>query len=227
MVKNHHIDVTGMTRREDISVFCIPTTSRNLREASRLLSHGEICVVGDEKRFPSIKGAMTPVQMLDACPPRSKLQLSIISFTDQFVCTTNAPLVVELEGLHEYRSSFEVVCSARFRVPILYACSSDWTPPHVVGSESNMVQALALMSRYLDACELLGDEWLARHMQSERSMEYRRRHAVLLRRQYSSLVMAAAINSDLTPTHARIIDSLFRQGRHKYVGQARKSGVVR
>ena len=195
------------------AIIAIPTTEPNLREAAALADTGAALVVADRARFPAPASALTPVELLDAHPLRNRPPaVPIVSFTDQFVDATNAPLAVAVGDAREFRSSVEVVASARFQWPLAFLCGRALSPAVTVTGDDRLVEALRRMGDFLDACKALGDAWLARGIQSERTVEHRRRAAALLARRYASLVMASAVGSAPGAAHLRLIGALTGPG---------------
>jgi len=195
-------------------IFAIPTTNAYVCQATTLCKAGLALVVADRTRFPKLDGSLTPVELLDAHKTRShRPAKSILSFTDQFVDATNAPLAVNLGSTCEFRSSIEVVASARFQMPLQFLCGNHLSQQLVIRQNDCVSLAMLHMSDYLDACERLGPAWLARTIQTERLLESRCRISVLLKKQYASLVMASAVEFGPTQTHARMLDQLTLRAR--------------
>ncbi len=211
---NGYVVLSDLALMGQAGIVAIPTTDTYIRHAAALRNAGLALVIADRNRFPGLDGSLTPVELLDSYPPRSHTPTKpILSFTDQFVDTTNAPLVVELGSAFEFRSSIEVVASARFRVPIRFLCGDQLSPELIVNHNDCLPRAMLDMSNYLDACERLGPSWLARPIQVERLHEHRSRNSALLKKHYASIVMASAIKSGPTHAHVRILHQLTPRAR--------------
>ena len=156
---------------------------------------------------PAIAGTLEPTQLLAQLKsPALKPRLALV-FSDQLVSAPHAPLLVRQDGRTQYLSGLEAVAHVGYGFPV-----AAWTGATFECAPAGCTteEVLRLLLRYQVACHALGDAWLARKSQQERTPAARTSQARLQLRLFHSALMhmgrAAPLAAEYRPIVKRIDD---------------------
>jgi len=147
---------------------------------------GEGCTVVGHAGLP---GMLTPAALLaklqrePATPPRRH-----ILFTDQLVSARDATVEVRRGGKARFLSPMEFILNNEYRCP-LYAVNGGGLA--CLMEDAPIQSVLKFTLEHLDATEALGEDWLAREQQDDRTPESRR----VLRRKFIRAMQSSILGA--------------------------------
>lgn len=197
-------------------IYLVPSTSKLMREAlAARRSSDEILIVGDAaffaKSFHDLadRDVVSPSSFLKSVDAERR-GLRVLSFTDQLVSPEFASVLVSRRGELEFYSAFERVAAARHQLP-LFQMSRDASGGDDAGARGygDAKHVLAQISRYLDICAKLGEEWCAADLQESRRPAYRIAAAKRRLRVYASIAMASCEHSGGEGMSADLLRPIF------------------
>lgn len=174
----------------------LPTTRSWLafaREASCQQAGTTTIVDGSGSR-----NAVRPTGLLRALASGSRPNLIII-FADQLTASSDATVLVRANRGNYYVSPLEYILHATYGYVLSFwgLNGEQW----VHERDESALNVLSALDVYLRECHGLGEEWLARSVQGERTQEYRREEALRRLRFFRSAIADAFCN-DPTNAHA-------------------------
>ncbi|RPD85796.1 hypothetical protein EGK76_08225 [Luteimonas sp. 100069] len=178
-------------------------------------SSDEILIVGDAAFFAKsihdlAEGdVLSPSRFLKFVDAERR-SLRVLSFTDQLVSPEFASILVSRRGELEFYSAFERVAAARHQLP-LFQMSHEASGDEDDGTRGygDAEHVLAQISRYLDICAKLGEEWRAADLQEFRRPAYRIAAAKRRLRVYASIAMASCEDSGGEDMSAELLRPIF------------------
>lgn len=194
------------------ALYLVPSTASTLAAAAGWVRDAQWRVVALATNLPACAEALealTPAQFLADCRRASPAQTPrpTVVFTDHFVSAEHAPLLVKQNDDDVFFPSLELIAEGQFGCAVAYwngACfvQDVATPP---GQASRV---LALLRQYYQACEALGDDWLMRERQFQRSVAGRIATAKHRIRLYQSIVMLATTHEDSVQAQLPLLEAL-------------------
>ena len=185
----------------------IPSTEATLHAAGTWARDRLWQVVGLREDFPSSGGdgmaLLTPSQYLAACGAAAAgaARRTAVVFTDQFVSSEHAALLVR-DGVDDrFYPTLELIASARYGVAVRYWVGEGFLDAGTAAGAAETA-ALHALRRYYRSCDALGDMWRMRGRQFQRSPAGRIEAARHRLRLYQSIVMLAP--EDAAPSAVRL-----------------------
>lgn len=213
----HQDNPDAMTRRmaaaimnaDPATLFIVPSTRETLGASAGWVSEAKCCVIGLREDFGSpceeAFEVLSPARFLAACRSASVTEprLPVMVFTDQFVSAEHAPLFVRQGADEMFFPSLELVAAAQYGYSVSYWDGADFARPvrHAPDSSTDVLRAL---HRYYRACDALGEAWLMRERQHQRTVAGRVEAARLRLRLYQSIVMLATVGE--TSAQAQLLE---------------------
>jgi len=197
----------------------LPSTDACLRWAHRHAS-GERRVIATQRH---VACATAPSSYLDECRRRiaqGAAPPSALLFSDQFVEAPHAVLLVEHDRRRYYLSAIEVVAHTCHGIDVHVWTGAEPLSFVASGEPRVALRLLAAQSTYLDACERLGERWLARAEQGLRLEPTRLRATVHRTRCYESYLLQAHADSGMDAATREVLAKL-RALRRQAVAAAR------
>lgn len=178
-------------------LYIIPTTAETLSAVSDAEVYAKCCVVATEYYFNHFtEGRRKPYSPVDFMriieDEEGAHDLRVIIFTDQFVSAEHAPLLVQENGKELFFPVLEVLAVERHGFSVACWSGNSFSfhaPSPLLNPREGVLRALL---EYYEACNLLGDAWLARNRQYLRSAKGRIEEARERIRIYQSVVMLSA-----------------------------------
>ena len=178
------------------ALYVVPSTVSILRAVSAWSQGRGWQVIALREEFPpelrdalvlqSPAGYLAHCQHKDAAGPRR----TTLVFTDQFVSSEHAPLLVRDGAQEMFHPTLELIAAARYGVPVRY-----WVDDAFIAADGQAataeIAALMGLRRYYRSCDRLGDAWTQRSRQNQRSPAGRIDAARHRLRLYQSIVMLA------------------------------------
>ncbi|WP_374602034.1 hypothetical protein [Arenimonas sp.] len=205
--------MTLLPAGETRTLHLLPSTHATLADAAGRLHDPDWCVIGLADAFAmagqDATGPESPAGFLAACRERPACDRprQTIVFTDQFVSAEHAPLRATLGDGEQFIPTLELVAAAQYGFRI--AC---WHPEgyRVVeafpaGDQAALLTALA---GYYQACDGLGEAWLMRARQHQRSLAGRVEAARSRLRYYQSVVMLADVDAAAAGSRMEVLKAL-------------------
>lgn len=145
-----------------LRVLIVPTTRTTLALARRAVARDTNVAVVGTRYFPGL----SPSELLSITP----LPRTVVSFSDQLTSPLDAIVPTHELGVWKFVSAIEFVLAVRHGYTIKV-----WSHRGArFGVCPPILEELArAISLYLAACEDLGDDWLARPLQLDRTPEWR------------------------------------------------------
>lgn len=178
------------------ALFVVPSTAATLAAAATWIREAQWRVVGLHEEFKSsgldTADLYAPARFLASCQEAAtagRRQPTVV-FTDQFVSAEHAPLLVRNGAEEMFFPTLELVAAARYGATIFCWTGDRFVRPEAASSGAEAAVLRTLQS-YYRACEALGDAWLMRGRQHQRSPAGRVDAARLRLRLYQSIVMLA------------------------------------
>lgn len=164
----------------------LPTTHATLAVVDALACTGDIDAVigtwGDSGK--------SPAWLLNRLAERDSPRQRIIVFTDQLTSPTNATLYVSRNGASFWLSALESAIHGMYPVKLSILIGNDFPKTDTTTSTAEI---LRLQHDHLHAASRLGNDWLARYQQSERTPAMRMRQAKIRLRRFHSATLHHAI----------------------------------
>lgn len=177
------------------AIFIVPTTQPTL-DASADVGERSILIVGQGALFgsPSRVPVVSPTEFLGVCKEGKVIPVAI-SYTDQFVSTELAPILVRTNNVSQFFPSMELIASIKYGVPVhcWNGTGFSTSPP---GLQETQMSVLRGLRDYYRACAEIRTGWLMRERQVQRTSGQRIEIARQRLRLYQSTVMLAAIDGD-------------------------------
>lgn len=149
----------------------LPTTQHTIAWANSALQD-RLCE--DVVVASLIPNAVNPSTILDSLALGSDRPRYIVVFTDQLTSAIESPILVRSNNGSQYYSGLESVLHLRYRYPLYI-----W--PHALDRVTvpsvDLGEVIQQLTIYFDACNTLGNLWLQREAQKERSLTQRVMHA--------------------------------------------------
>lgn len=175
-----------------------PTTPRTVRLAKRLFRRGnDLCVVGS-RYFPGL----SPSQLISS--PR--LPAIVVSFSDQLTSPLDAIVAARDLNGWKFVSPIEFFLSARHGYEVRI-----WSPraTRLLGFSPTQEQVAQGLVRYLRDCDSLGDGWVPRAIQVERTPDWRAKAARAgVRQLKSSILQELSMGPETSPKLAESFKAL-------------------
>lgn len=164
-----------------LTAFLIPSTRAAIYRVGLLARrYPQLHIVGSE-----VPGASPPASLLARVRAGESGYATIAIFSDQLLGPEVASIATGQEGSEEYFSGLEIVLHAKYGYA-LKAMSGDEIESLLPPGDAEA--ALALLKRYFENSEHLGDAWLLRDRQSERTRAGRLAEAKMRARFFQSAV---------------------------------------
>ena len=191
----------------------IPSTLGTLKAAADWAPKERWHVVGLREYFgPAVTAEykpLTPGQLLAICRgvvATDGHRLAVI-FSDQFVSAEYAPLFVQQGAKETFYPSLEVIAAAQYGFSISYWNGASFSPPITLSSR-NHADILRLLKQYYEACEALGESWLMREPQYQRTLTGRIESAKHRLRFYQSIVMLSTTDDAIIQAQIPLLEEL-------------------
>ncbi|MBZ0134344.1 MAG: hypothetical protein K8D98_00235 [Rhodanobacter sp.] len=201
-------------------LYVLPSTQDTLTAARKA---GTVPLIGNPSLVPE---AVTPSAFLKLCEQAEAaggIAPGAIAFTDQIVEPHHAPFLVEQDGKRTYLPAIEVLACWRFSMDLHVWMGEDWEHLDATKVNQDRSRALRATANHLRQCDTLGDAWLARGWQWQRTPESRVANGLHRIRYYESYLMQTAEPGGLTE-EAR--DALRALGvRRKAFQEARRAAA--
>lgn len=185
----------------------IPSATGTLKAAADWGAKARWNVVGLREHFGPLATdefePLTPVQFLAICRDIAVTEgrRHTVIFTDQFVSAEYAPLLVHQGAQETFYPSLEVIAATQYGFAISCWNGASFSAP-ITSSSKDHAEILRLLRQYYGACEALGESWLMRERQYQRTLTGRIEAAKHRLRSYQSIVMLST--SDDANIHAQI-----------------------
>lgn len=196
-------------------LYIIPSTPGTLKSSADWVAKGRCHVVGLREHFRTLVTdefeLLTPVQFLAICRDvaSDEVRRNTVIFTDQFVSAECAPLLVHAGGKETFYSSLELIATAQYGFAISCWDGASFSLP-VTSSSIGHAEILRMLGRYYEACEALGESWLVREHQYQRTLKGRIEEAKNRLRIYQSIVMLSTSDGASIQAHASLLEELSR-----------------
>lgn len=194
----------------------LPSTTEALACAGRWADEASWQIVG---LSPDFKGHCSPdfqphspAEMLSRLGGLDPPDQPIIVFTDQCTSAEHAAWLLHEDDGPVYFPSFELVASVRYGRAV-YCWDGDGltrVPPAPDGG----VALVAALRRYYGACDALGEAWLLRARQRQRTVPGRVDTARQRLRLYQSIVMLADVGPARAGERLSVLESLMALQQH-------------
>lgn len=183
----------------------LPTTRDWLAFARNVQGQlpGATAVVGQSDE----DGMLRPQGLLRALASGSRPHLIVI-FADQLTTSNDATVLIRSDHGDYYVCPLEYILNTTYGYVLSYWGANG---ERLVGERSgDPIDVLAPLAAYLNECHALGQEWLARSVQLERSPEFRRDEALRKLRYFRSAIADAfrndPINADAASFMSRALN---------------------
>lgn len=166
----------------------LPSTTQAINVALQVTSDA-LVLIADDKLVP---GALSPGQYLTVCSEREAcggMAPSGLIFTDQFVQPHLTPMLVQRDDRREFMSSIELLACGRYCLDLRVWVGTTWRNIPAVEANKDERAVLRALAAYFDACSELGDAWLVRKHQWQRTEKARKDEAINRLRLYESFLM--------------------------------------
>ncbi|GAB3727789.1 hypothetical protein GCM10028862_04690 [Luteimonas pelagia] len=188
----------------------LPTTDAALSAVEKARHRLHVQFVG------SLSGMQTPADFLASLASVDQPQ-SVVVFSDQILSPADTPVLVRSEGSAAFHSTFEFLLVARhgYRLIVWNGEGESQCP-----EGDTLSNVLGVLHRHLVACEQLGDDWLMRRRQLERTQEWRIRAGARVIRSFESAVCHEYCTDPTHPDASRFLD------RTRQLGNAMRRGFA-
>ena len=160
---------------------------------------------------PQTMGCMDAAEFLSLLRDPAHIEATpCICFSDQLISAVEAPVPVEINGARFYFPGIELIANRSHAYALMFWTGSSFTHVPPASDDASVLSASAL---YFRACDALGDAWLLRDAQLERSHRRRAELARIRARTLHSVLMHMAPERGMPPTHRRIASRLLDVGR--------------
>lgn len=201
-------------------LYVLPSTNDTITAACQA---GFLPLIGNPTLVP---GAMSPAAYVDLCEQAEAgggIAPSAIVFSDQIIEPHNTPILVEQEGRRIFLPAIEILACGRFSMDLHVWMGDAWE--HLDATEVNQDRSKALRAtaNHLRQCDALGDAWLARGWQWQRTPESRAANGLHRVRYYESYLMQTAEPGGLTEEAREALRAL--GARRKAFQEARRAAA--
>ncbi|MCC4604625.1 hypothetical protein [Xanthomonas campestris] len=183
-----HLDVINnfIKTKFRTGLIVIPTTPETLSHLNlwRKL-HPSLIVVA-----PSTGGSHTPTELLNEFGKSTNAPILAIVFSDQLTSAQDAPILIKKKNKLFFISAIELIGQKKYATQLHV-----WLGQTVatLDGATPQIETLNFLADYLQNCEELGSEWLARLVQPHRYLDERRRDALRRLRLFQSMILHGSI----------------------------------
>lgn len=189
----------------------LPSTAESLAAAGRWAGESSWTVVG---LVPDFRGHCppgfrphSPAELLSRLGAADPPDRPVVVFTDQCASAEHAPWLLRDGQDPVYFPSLELVASARHGFAV--SCwTGDGFAPVASARDDGGAALVAALRRYYLACDALGEAWLLRARQRQRTLPGRVEAARQRLRLYQSIVMLAELGPDRASERLSVLESL-------------------